>query len=172
MGTSLQPKQINEDENWSPSGDPDWSKIDLYGNKGKTRNRPNKKEWDPLKPKTNGMTITHQDSTNQFCVMCGGITYEINWDDMWPPLPSVEKPPTGECVWKDVRNIIVGVSNVKYNCYMMQTKCLLQINCVLTYTLKKRDYTCSGDPQYWHQGIAYTQDISKTRASFFTCPCK
>ena len=173
MGNNTQqPKQINEDENWSPMGNPGWSEIGLYGNKGVPRNRPNVKDWDPLNPKTNGMTITHQDSTNQFCVMCGGITYELNWDDMWPPVPSVQKAPTGECVYKDKREIIESVTNVKYKAYLRQTDCLLQINCVLTYTLKMRDYTCSGDGPYWHKGNPKPVDVSKTRASYFTCKCK
>jgi len=169
------PTQTDEDEDWSPKGDPDWHEIDVYGNNGKTRNRPNKMEWDPLKPKTNGMIITHQDSTNLFRVMCGGMTYEINWDNCWPPLPvPVDKKslPTGSCEpYKAKQTVVTGVSDVKYNIYYNQGKCSLQINCVMNYTVTKIDFSCTGDPQYWHKGIAYKQNVSKTRANYFTCPC-
>ena len=89
------PSQTDADKNWSPHEPKDWNEMELYGNNGVPRNRPNIMEWDELEPKTNGMTITHQDSTNLFKVMCGGITYETNFDNLWPPLPAAEKAPSG-----------------------------------------------------------------------------
>ena len=171
------PSQTDSDRGWGPGDSPDWHEIELYGNNGVPRNRPNIMEWDELDPKTNGITITHQDSTNLLKVMCGGLVYEINFDNLYPPLPAAQKAPAGACVpprkGQLEQSYIAEVKDVEYAAWYRQTKCLFQINCRLSYTLVKKTMRCDHSLKKWvaKPGKAETQDVVKTRANFFTCAC-
>jgi hypothetical protein len=107
--------------------------------------------------------------------MCGGITYETNFDNLWPPLPAAEKAPSGACKPKEDTEMtyIAEVKDIKYKAWYRQTKCLLQINCVLTYTLVKKTMRCDRSLKKWvaKPGNPTEQDVAKTRANYFTCPC-
>jgi hypothetical protein len=168
------PDQTDENEFFTPGGDEDWKQIDVYGNNGATRNRPNTFDWDPLKPKVHGgMVITFKESTNILKVMCGGIKYEINWDNMWPELPTAEKP-GGACDPEKDKpyTAIIKVSKVEYQIYVRQTACVLQINCSISYTLTTKKGRCDHSLKKWvFEGKEESTEVGKTRANIFTCPC-
>jgi hypothetical protein len=165
------PKQNDQDVGWAaPKDDPSWKPIELYG---KPPTRPNVQGWYELNPETNGITVTYGESDNLLKVMCGGIAYEINWDNLWPTLPVPTPPPVACDPRKDRKmTYLHAIKDVKYKAYVRRTKCLLQVNCVIEYWTVTRTLRCDKSLKKWKQDGADDPDgLYKTRANFFTCPC-
>ena len=167
------PSQNDQDVGWvPPKDDPAWKKIELYG---KPPKMPSVPDWDELNPKVDGMTIVFVPADNLLKVLCGGLVYEINVDNLYPPIPEPEKPPADPCdPRKDgERKYRAEVKDIKYTAYFRQTKCLLQINCVVEYWIVYKTVRCDTSLKKWRpKGQPDPDGFYKTRASYFTCPCR
>jgi len=166
------PTQNDVDKGWKPAPGEEakWKEIVLSGTPKK---KPGVEGWDELDPAIDGMVVMYEWATGLLKVACGGIKYEINFENCWPPLPAAEPAPGACDPRKDTeRSYIAEVKDVKYWAYFRQTKCVLQINCAFEYWIVTKTVRCDKSLRKWRpKGQAKESGLYKTRASYFTCPC-
>jgi hypothetical protein len=152
-----------------PEDDPQWQELPLSQTPPYWPQLP---EWDDLNPRIDGMVVTFA-AGDLLKVMCGGLVYEINWANLWPPTP-VADPAPGACDPRrdTTMRYIHRIVDIEWRAHVRQTPCVLQINCVLAYTIVEKTMKCNRALKRWRQqGNDHTYTRFRTRANFFTCPC-
>jgi len=133
--------------------------------------------WDPFNPKigAHGRVITLDHVKKLLRVCCGGIVWEVDWDDICQPLPPdkpTPEPPSGCDANTHFTTKVYEV--LQKHTYQRETECVVQITCVKKYKLTEQLYVCNR--AFVHNTWAAldnpkTQELYAVRTTIFTCPC-
>lgn len=162
------PSQTDLFHPWKPKQG-DKSKKITMGGKG----APLENDWDPEGPDTSqSMVVIYDENTNHYKVSCGGVNFDINWDDMFPPPPPKDAFDVNCDPEKDTdHTFITDIKDVSREVYIIQNACTLLVYCVIKYIEVLTTFHCDKDLKKWKKPKVLTSESGRTRLNVFTCPC-
>ena len=162
------PSQTDLFHPWKPKKGDKSKKINLGGN-GNPRND----DWDPESPDTSqGMVVIYDENTNHYKVSCGGVNFDLNWDDMFPQIPKKDDWEIKCDPEKDTdKTFLTDVKDETREVYIVQNTCSLLVYCVVKYVEVLTTYHCDRSLKKWGKPHETQHESGRTRLNVFTCPC-
>jgi len=161
------PSQTDLYHPWKPKKGDKSKKVEVGGS-----GQPKDDDWDPESPDTShGMVIIYDKDTNHFKLSCGGINFDLNWDDMFPPIPTKDNftPKCDPEVDKD--KTFTDYQDDTREVYIIQNDCSLLVYCVVKYMVVDTTYHCDKSLGKWVKPHETKYESGRTRLNVFTCPC-
>jgi hypothetical protein len=168
--TPKKPEQTapKDGSGWKPKDSKKWTKHDAPPDpKGSI---PDMDDWDPNDPKINhGRVVTFDIDTRVFKVMCCGMTYQINWDDLFAKAPKNSAIPA-RCEKPDTyQEYLTDVWDENNYFWMEETPCVLILNCFITWQEKWTKYRCTSKHVWEKTATDRTVEMCLMVTNTFTC---
>jgi len=148
-----------------------WRRIPINQSTG----GPDMREWDPLNPSIteDGKVIKYFNDSKTLRIICGGRTYDVIWDDLYPEVPENVSSPNENTRDRDgdirtERSVVIRNKDH----YIVQKGCYTQINCAVEYDVTDQRWIYQGSSRRWTttNQPRTTQNVKKTRITEFSCP--
>jgi len=161
------PSQTDLFHPWKPKKGDKSKKIEVGGS-----GQPKNDDWDPDSPDTStGMIVIYDENTNHFKVSCGGVNFDINWDDMFPALPPSDAFDIHCNPEIDKDKTFTSYEDETREVYIIQNACSLLVYCSIKYIEVSKTYHCDRSLKKWVKPHETRREGGLGKLNVFTCPC-